>query len=862
MSLTRTRPIDRLYAEVEGYDLVLVPDAPLASALNRRLDRPHFGPFATTPRRLAAGRREQAEDRLAFLSVIQSTALDWKTAAHVVGNVLQCWEHQGQLDAILDYDGYDDPATTEVVETLADLRTTSSRLTEYSVDPDQNLAVVGEAELTTLERSILPADYAAIDPFVDEPFDLPAFQVFDSSAAIIDALLDAIDAEAAEQVAVVVDESSQYSSLVKAALTSADIPFYGGPGFVDDPDHRAFVQLLRASQAGRETTVGDVRPVLTRLDLDVPIDYDKQRLRETPADAIQWLVSFADALSTRTFAEALDTYEGKIGATLQSFREELDALGLADQRVTPARVDDLVFYLQAYEVPVDRDNEGVLLADAKAAAHVDRPTVFYLGLDESWTHSAPHRPWVARDEQFERSISQFQRLLQNGVERYYLVQDTAGGDPVTPCLYFHELLDEPVERFTDLESVDHTRTFDGGSDGFETEPVAVDSEPVDLLSQSTLNALVNCPRDHLFGRLVGAPDEDYFTEGTLFHDFAEVYATHPEAVGESEREAVVSYMRSEVRPYYAETDADLRETKYRAGLETIAAYLDVNPPASGAFLTPTSAWGTNEVADLLDLAVESPVTERWFENDALGIKGMIDLVAAPTHLLDYKSGYQKSARDVVEQAAIDPPADTVNYQALLYLAHWRTGQPDDRLEFTFFHFLDALDEVVTGDASIDDMLTTVTYYPSTFDEFVTSREAYEVLLDGYNDCVETFADLGFAAYHDIVSQDEFPDTTDKAELRASAFADSFESAVETATSDAVSDPEKGCDQAIRALNGVRKRAFFRDDIDAFEGFAQSQREQLNEYRRGVERFPMEGPGGEPNYRRVDHRDMLLEGDDA
>ena len=28
----------------------------------------------------------------------------------------------------------------------------------------------------------------------------------------------------------------------------------------------------------------------------------------------------------------------------------------------------------------------------------------------------------------------------------------------------------------------------------------------------------------------------------------------------------------------------------------------------------------------------------------------------------------------------------------------------------------------------------------------------------------------------------------------------------------------------------------------------------------LERFPINGPGGEPNYRRVDHRDLLLEGE--
>jgi hypothetical protein len=91
VSITRAKPLDDLYEQVAEYDLVLVSDAPLASALNRRLDRPHLGTFATTPRRLAAGRIEAAEDRTAFLELVDRSDLDWKRSAYAIGNILQCW---------------------------------------------------------------------------------------------------------------------------------------------------------------------------------------------------------------------------------------------------------------------------------------------------------------------------------------------------------------------------------------------------------------------------------------------------------------------------------------------------------------------------------------------------------------------------------------------------------------------------------------------------------------------------------------------------------------------------------------------------------------------------------------------------
>jgi hypothetical protein len=88
VSLRSAKTAEWLYAEVEEYDLVVTPDAPLASSITRRLDRPHFGTFATTPCRLAAVRRERAEDRVALLEVIDKTDHDWRPVAYAIGNVL------------------------------------------------------------------------------------------------------------------------------------------------------------------------------------------------------------------------------------------------------------------------------------------------------------------------------------------------------------------------------------------------------------------------------------------------------------------------------------------------------------------------------------------------------------------------------------------------------------------------------------------------------------------------------------------------------------------------------------------------------------------------------------------------------
>lgn len=866
MSFRRAKPLADLYAECADYDLVLVPDAPLGDALNRRLERPQFGTFATTPRRFAARRVEQAEDRQAFLRVIERTELSWKQAAYEVGNILQCWEHQGREDAILDYPAYTSATTREVVECLASLDSTSNRLAECSIG-DEDVAVVGKQQLTPLERSILPPDVAVIDPFTDDEFDHPPFRIHDSPAAIVEVVMNTVTSASAGDVGVVLESNSEYSRLLESALEAADVPYYGGPGFVDDPDHRAFLQLLRTIHASGETTVGRVRSLLANLGMAVAVDHENKRLADLDHPGSNWLRETREEIAGATFDVAIEAYEEITDRPLRDLRDELDRLGVLDEPVTEPAIDRLAFYLQSYEVPVDRENRGVLLADANSAGYVDRPLVFFLGLDDGWTPTAPQRPWVDEDAAFERNIRQFQSLLQSGTEQHYLVQDASGGTAVTPCLFFEELLDASFERFSDLPSERYARPHPGAGPGshstpaagFERRPVEVGTSEIENISQSSLNSYVNCPRDYFFDRILDGPDADYFVEGNLFHDFAEFYATHPDVVDRDDLDDIADRILAEVAPFLRDVEHGVRRTKYHVGLETIVEYLDANPPTGERILTETDGWGTNFFAEYFDMPIDTQQTEYWFDNDDLGLKGKIDLVQSPTHLLDYKSGSKDSAYTVVKNARFDPPADKPNYQVMVYLAHHRTIAPDESLELTFFHFLETLDELVAGEADMADCLTTVTYYPVTFEAYVAREATFQELQeDAPQDCRDTFSQVDFSAYQSVLEAAELPDSREK----DTWFESPFYTALLSEMKDRVGDykyVETGCDQAIRHLVGLKNENIFREELDDFEAFVEERIAELNRRRAGEERFPIDGPGGEPYYRHVNHRDCLLEG---
>jgi len=276
---------------------------------------------------------------------------------------------KGTANAVLDYEQFATTATHTAVDCIGVrwIRRPNASLSTL-LTPIRRFAVVGFKQLTELRRSILPSDYETVDPFTEESFNYPPFRILDSPAAIVDAVLHTVTPENANDVAVVLDAASRYSSLIESALEAADIPYYGGPGFTDNSSHRAFLQLLRHAHAGRDTRVGDVRPLLVQLGLVVDIEHDEKRLRDLDVPEIEWLLEFSADIEAHTLASALDKFETVTGSSLDAFREELERLGIQDDIVTEQAVDRLEFYLQSYEVPIDRENDGVLLADAKSAA--------------------------------------------------------------------------------------------------------------------------------------------------------------------------------------------------------------------------------------------------------------------------------------------------------------------------------------------------------------------------------------------------------------------------------------------------------------------------------------------------------------
>jgi hypothetical protein len=855
--IKRARSIDDIFDRASNADLVLSTEGPLTLALDRRISQPRLGRLSATPRSYAANDMVPQDQRPLFLALIQQTPLSWKEAAFATQHILDCWDRTGDLTRVLQAQYDTDPIQTalEVLQT----EPSSYRALQDATPPEGDVVVAGERFFTELDKNILPADYDSISLFEEGEFELPEFRIFDSPTDIVDTLLSHISSHNADDVAIVVDKNSSYSTLIESAFAANDIPHRGGPGFEDNPLLRAFIRLLRAGFDSQDLSLRDLRPVLVQLGIYPPIADENRRLRAVNHPDVEAIVDFIDRIPTSTFGEALEQYRSHCDAGLWELKDELEHLGLLSSDITPAGIDDLEFYLDSFDVPTETPSEGVLLTSATSSVYVDRPTVFYIGLGRGWERAVPDRPWINEATVDQRNLERFQLLLQNGQQRHYFVVNSVGGEPVSPCLYFEDLLETEYDTFDDLNATQHGVQRQHGGDSFPHKPpeVNLNPEPVTSLSQGSLSTLVNCPRDYYMSQLVEDATNQYLARGTSFHEAAELHAIDSSVIHEN-RDQVIDWIVSNQRPFLGEHDVETWRTTAAVGLDLLTSYLDEIPIERRAYSGYEPFGEPNELAVELDSKDESTFTEQWFANDQFNGHGVVDLIADPQTVIDYKTGSKSTATSVLRDGDPDEPSDTPNFQPYHYLAHHRSVVPDEPLSFKLVHFLEYIDEAIVDRESvaIEDSVTEIEYRPESFSGYISSKEVYEWLWEDIsesNNRRKTLTRMGYEPYASFFESREFPTTDSKDALLETEFADEFEQYCVTQLSDKKL-VRRGARSTLKKLFSLREGVLFEDDLDAYEAYLEGWIDQLNTFR--ATQFPV----GDPNDDRLSHPLLIVGGD--
>ncbi|OUJ18428.1 ATP-dependent nuclease subunit B lacks Walker A motif [Methanonatronarchaeum thermophilum] len=858
MEVKKSLSIDSVYDEVSDYDLVLTVEAPLAESLEHRVDRAFLGLFSTTPRRLVYEEHpgDLLDKRGLFHIVVDETGIGWKKSAYLLDNAVDCWIETGDPRDILRYPMFSGEEMREVVEVLESTDNIYRAMNEYQVD-EQDVAVVGFHQFKQLDKKVLPNSFDVIDVFQDCSVDLPRLSVFNSSVEIVKALSNNVSKWNAGETAFVLNPDSEYQPLVVSMLESRGIPYMTQLEITENMDLRNFFLYCRTAIQKTNLKVGEIQPLLKAVNIDIENRYNQQYIKNIDNEELNRFISGLRSIESMSFEEAIDFYSELVGRDIDILVEFYSDVGLLGETVSEHMLDLVEYYLEVFDIPwKDGGNGGVLLVSPGNVAWVDRPFVFHIGLDSSWSLNPPNKPWIDRERFETTKIKDFMILLQNRGS-YYLVQDRYMNEEVVPCSYFNEIFDAEFESFTDLPHKRYNEEVVEELDGFDKIDLGIESNEVSVFSQSDLNTFVECPRNYYFKKLISTPDQDYFRKGNLFHDFAELYYNHPQYT-ENNLTEIIELMVDEIKPLVSDVELPLIKTEFLVGTKNIMEFIDETPDIDVEVSGYSKKYINNVFFKKLDLPIESNLTEVWFEDTQLGCKGKIDLIRQIDELVDYKSGRKHSKSNIVRKSNVELFEDRPNFQALMYLYHHRKIHPNQKLDFIFYYFLDNIKDNIKGEGDYKDNITRITYYPNNFNDQLPKKTTYEWLCKTSKARKKFLKKLGYKNYKkalkniEISKKSQYDRELIKEEC-SEKLSIKFSEHLTIGWGEDVTQKqlEKQTKGILSKYTRFRTQNYFKEDLDQFQDFLKNKITELNQYKQTT--FPV----GNPNLKKIDNRDLLI-----
>lgn len=707
----------------------------------------------------------------------------------------------------------------------------------YTVSNDVNLAIVAPHQFTELDKKVLPDNYETIRPFKNKTVDLPKFKVFNSTTEITKAVLDKIKEFDPRDVAVVMEKDSDYRHLLEAQLRSNDIPYMLTKDISENEVVRKFLNLIRISFYRSGTKIKEIRSLAKE---EVKPEEEEYFLHSSE-DPVKELLNKIPQIKFRELLED-DYFE----ENLEKLREQLEALDLLEKKISLERLNILIYYLETFDIKIKSAGQGVLIASPFNSTYIDRPVIYYLGMDSSWTPETPTKPWIDEKDHDKRNIKDFKILLQNGEKRYFLIKNREMNQPITPSFYFNEFTDENIEYFTDMRHELKYYLLEEPGKPFNKQKIETENEKIDMMSQSTLNELVRCPKDLFFDELTEQPDKMYFRRGRVFHDLAEFIVNHPEM--KDKEEEILQKMSEELSPFLEDHQKDLMKTKFRVGLKNLNDFLQHQEPEIEKLKGYEKRYTDNIFAEFFEKELNTKSTEVSFYNEDIGAKGKVDLIQASDHLIDHKTGRKKSIYQLMRRSDTEETDDKPDFQAKMYLAHHRQHYPNKKIDFTYYHLLDNERDVISGEGDYSNNIVKIEYYPKRFNEIVHKKDMFEWLLSSKNR-KKVLNKLEYQNYRSFFQERDIPELKKDEILKHEITLEFIDHCQEKIGS--YKYVKKACKSIMKKLVKFRNTRYFKNDIDEFEEFLQQQIELYNRYKE------TDFPVGDIDIDEIENKDLVI-----
>ena len=721
------KSIDELYEEVKDFDLVMCNDAPLALALNNRLDKPRVGAFAITPRQLAGDLAIDilGEPILSDIEVVKKlveyTGYPLRFVHGEVENFKAIRRYTREVRHYLKTD-----KSRELYDEYIRLPTLEKAMDAVNGHTDpffvgKKIAVIGLNLYDSLDQNFNPPEgsfeYIRIykNPFKEGTYEIPCFRELYNDHQIAENVVSMINKENAKDVAIVMDVNGKIADAVRSELYRNEIPFINELSMRDLNNIRDFIEFIDRSLNFKIAKVSQIRELVHSYGGFILPLYDEYLIENfeefVKDDTTRDILGTMRDISGYTYGDVCSKILKSDSAQVRML---LDQLRIADAKVNFEDTAEMIYSVNNFELKHNEqipntEKEGVLLVDCNNSVYIDRPVVYYLGLGPEWEGDLSDLNLIdykMKDDLIRRNICKFQILLQQGTTRVYVCNSVKNGKKAVPCKYFEKAYNcvydgcKPIkdENGDEVEMVykEFRDITDNVISGPWHHPEEKHADKMGILnidrnlkdfefSSTSYKEYRTCPKKFMFYRLVKSPDESAKVLGTLLHNYAEFRTCFPDKAKELGQEFFVREISDICMPLLAPEIRKLRESKIRTAVSEIDDLVTNYRLDEGVVCIDKDRDRENVFFEMFGYAGKgSDHNEVLYEDRDRHMNGTFDLIK-DDRIFDFKTGnHRKTVSSVKDELRMDKKSDYgKDFQSLFYLSLlMKAGY--DRPTFTYF----------------------------------------------------------------------------------------------------------------------------------------------------------------------------------
>lgn len=865
--IRKAKSIEQIYEECKNFDLVITNDAPLATALNKLVDKPRLGYFSMTPKQIAAKFAQLYFDKVyekyeVVIRISRERKIPLKLVHHAVKRMYEMWMYNAQLDSITQFLSTEEK---ELLRYLKEYKTIESAMEEFNEEiyGNKKIAVAGRELFSLLDLEVLRKKGEAsswIDLFQEGEYRIDKTYIFPSGESLISNVLKIITPDNADEVAIVTDQESDYIEILKTRLRQTGIPVEIRNYLSEDVSVRQIISLIESSFRITDLKVSEFIPLAAQFGgyLNQKYSgYDLVNYMETENESklISGLFELCGQIQSLTYKELTDKLKSSWALKFtEEFSEIIELLELSNEKITEENFLELKYYIQEFDAELESERSGVLFAASAGSAFIDRQIIFYLGLDNSWMRIYPDKEYLDKQEEEKKNLARFEILLQQGKQRFYFVRDVINYKKVIPCYYFSMLAENSLTEFSDKYFNPVFVEWEKKEKAFIERKVKLpdaETNRITHISPSSLNRFFKCPKYYSFSIYLPSADTPAFRKGNQFHEFAEFYFNHPEFVKEN-LDRIIQEMVNSQSEFQMNANTEYFRSESEIGVSNIIKFFEEEGRISKSKLDEAA-----EGNDLMKKFNKKKIysnTEKFLEDpETTMFKGKMDLHGDKL-IVDFKSG---KTRKMEFQASLQSNIDYIyreeyldfDFQAAAYIASLRHKHPKDHLHFVYNFVINNYKSKINSTTNIESklfnkeesLLTSIQYVPKTFREYISSEEFFESnKKDNRLWNVFDYGDyLGSISEDNIENTDFFYEDilTDKLGKYFEKLMDERGLTIKSAFNRNKIEKayENEFEPAAKIIHEVRTGSknntayIFKDDLDKFVQFTKERINDLNEY---------------------------------